>query len=263
LLQPQDDPSLLIPARDAWAFTGEQDPALSRWNGNLQEYLLSALGQAAGLCPNIEQSLKTARPGGYALDATGAHEFLTERAAALEQAGFGVMLPAWWTRKGTKVCLVALQARVKSPKMQGGGGPSLGDFARFDWEVALGDATLTLQELEALAKLKVPLVRVRGQWVEVNAEEIRGAVEFWKTKSSAKATVGQVIQMALGATEVVRGFEFKGVTATGWVGALLDQLEGRAAFTELPAPTHFVGTLRPYQVRQSWLALPAGLGHVS
>jgi SNF2 family DNA or RNA helicase len=254
LLQPQDDPSLFIPAKDAWAPTGEQDPALSRWNGNLQEYLLSALGQAAGLCPNIEQSLKTARPGGYALDATGAHEFLTERAAALEQAGFGVMLPAWWTRKGTKVRL-ALQARVKSPKMQGGGGPSLGDIVRFDWEVALGDATLTLQELEALAKLKVPLVRVRGQWVEVNAEEIRGAVEFWKKKSSATATVAQVIQMALGATEVVRGFEFKGVTTTGWVGGLLDQLEGRAAFTELPAPTHFAGTLRPYQVRgYSWLA---------
>ena len=254
LLHPQEDPSLLIPAEDAWTPTGRHGSVLRRWNGNIQEYLLSALGQAAGLCPHIESSLKTSRPGGYALDAAGAHGFLTERGAALEQAGFGVMLPAWWTRKGTKVRL-AVQARVRSPKMQGGGGPSLGDIVRFDWEVALGDATLTLEELEALARLKAPLVKVRGQWVEVNAEEIRQAVAFWKKKSSETATVGQVIQMTLGTTELVRGFDFKGVTATGWVGALLDQLEGREAFTEIPAPKHFVGTLRPYQVRgYSWLA---------
>ena len=254
LVQPQDDPSLLIPAKDAWTPTGRHNSALRRWNGNIQEYLLSALGQAAGLCPRIERSLKTSQPGGYALDAAGAHEFLTERAVALEQAGFGVMLPAWWTRKGTKVRL-AVQAHVKTPKMQGAGGPSLGDIVRFDWEVALGDATLTLEELEALARLKAPLVKVRGQWVEVNAEEIRQAVEFWRKKSSETGTVGQVIQMALGATERVRGFDFKGVRATGWVGTLLDQLEGRVAFTEIPAPRQFAGTLRPYQVRgYSWLA---------
>jgi len=254
LIQPQDDLSLLIPAKDAWSPTRRRVPALGRWEGNLQEYLLSALGQAAGVCPNIDKSLKTARPGGYAVDAAGAHEFLTHKAVALEQAGFGVMLPAWWTRKGTKVRL-AVQARAASPKMQGGGGPSLGDIVRFNWEVALGDATLTLDELEALARLKAPLVKVRGQWVEVNAEEIRGAVQFWKKKSSETATVGQVIQMALGATEEVRGFVFKGVSATGWVGTLLDQLEGRVAFTEIPAPRRFSGTLRPYQVRgYSWLA---------
>jgi SNF2 family DNA or RNA helicase len=253
LVQPQDDPSLLLQAKDAWTPTGRKASALSRWDGGIQEYLLSALGQAAGLCPHIERSLKTSQPGGYSLDATDAHEFLTERAVALEQAGFGVMLPAWWTRKGTKVRL-AVQARVNSPKMQGGG-PSLGDIIRFDWEVALGDATLTLEELEALARLKAPLVKVRGQWVEVNAEEIRQAVEFWRKKSSEAGTVGQVIQMALGATERVRGFDFKGVRATGWVGTLLDQLEGRVAFTEIPAPRQFAGTLRPYQVRgYSWLA---------
>ncbi|MBI4573584.1 MAG: DEAD/DEAH box helicase [candidate division NC10 bacterium] len=253
LLHPQDDPSLLIPVKDAWAPTGRPHPLLNRRECNAQEYLLSALGQAAGLCPQIERSLETSRPGGYALDAAGAHGFLTERAAALEQAGFGVMLPAWWTRKGTKVRL-AVQARVRSPKMQGGGGLSLEEVVHFDWQLALGDAVLTREELEALARLKAPLVRVRGQWVEVKAEEIRAALEFWK-KDAGTATVRDVIQMALGATDRARGLDFTGVTATGWVRTLLHQLEGRAAFTEIPAPRQFVGTLRPYQVRgYSWLA---------
>ncbi len=262
LLQPQDDPSLLIPVRDAWEPAGRGASALSRWDGAIHEYLLSSLGQAAGLCPYVERSLKTAKPGGYALDAKGAHGFLTEQAALLEQAGFGVMLPAWWTRKGTKVRL-AVQARVKSPKMQGGGGLSLAELVQFDWEVALGDALLSRKELEALARLKAPLVKLRGQWVEVSAEEIRAALEFWKKQPAQTATVQQLIQMSLGATDHVRGLDFKGVRATGWVGGLLDRLEGRHPFGEIPPPPQFQGTLRPYQVRgYSWLAFlrESGMG---
>jgi SNF2 family DNA or RNA helicase len=253
LLQPQEDPSLLIPVREAWERRGRGASALCRWDGAIHEYLLSSLGQAAGLCPHVERSLKTAKPGGYALDATGAHSFLTEQAALLEQAGFGVMLPAWWTRKGTKVRL-AVQARVKSPKMQGGGGLSLAELVQFDWEVALGDALLSREELEALARLKAPLVKLRGQWVEVSAEEIRVALEFWKKQPAQTATVQQLIQMSLGATDTVRGLDFIGVKATGWVGGLLDRLEGRHPFGEIPPPPRFQGTLRPYQVRgYSWL----------
>ena len=44
-------------------------------------------------------------------------------------------------------------------------------------EVALGDERLSLAELEMLARLKSPLVRVRGQWVELNAEEIQAALD--------------------------------------------------------------------------------------
>ena len=91
------------------------------------------------------------------------------------------MFPAWWTRKGTKVRL-AVQAKVKSPKMQGGSGLSLETMVQFDWEVALGDQRLTLRELEALARMKAPLVRVRGQWVEMSAQEIQAAIDFWRKK---------------------------------------------------------------------------------
>src|SRR5206468_10263375 len=51
------------------------------------------------------------------------------------------------------------------------------------------------------------------------------------------------------------GVAFGGVTATGWVADLLAQLNGQAAFEELPASPGFQGELRPYQVRgYSWLA---------
>ena len=130
LLQPHDDPSLLIPMEEAWKTKGRNISALRRNGSNVREFLLSSLGQASGICPSITASLENARPAGYSLDAAKAHEFLTEEAIALEQAGYGVMLPAWWTRKGAKVRL-AVQAKVKSPKMQGGSGLSLETIVQF------------------------------------------------------------------------------------------------------------------------------------
>jgi SNF2 family DNA or RNA helicase len=214
--------------------------------------LLSALGQASAISSRIEESLKTAAPGGHELDATGAHEFLTEKAWLLEQAGFGVFLPAWWTRKGTKLRL-AVRANVQTPKMQGGV-LSLGEIVHFDWNVALGDQTLTLQELQTLARLKAPLVKVRGQWLELNPDEIQEALAFWEKKGAGQATLRDLVRMALGATKTAGAIAFEGVSATGWFGDFLAQLEGRSAFAEMPAPGGFHGTLRPYQVRgYSWL----------
>ena len=254
LLQPHDDPSLLVPVEEAWKSGGPKLAALTRNGSNVREFLLSSLGQASGICPSIITSLENARPAGYSLDAAKAHEFLTEEAVALEQAGYGVMLPAWWTRKGTKVRL-AVQARAKSPKMQGGSGLSLETIVQFDWEVALGGRKLTLRELEALARMKAPLVKVRGQWVEMSAQEIQVAIDFWEKKGTEKASVRDIIQMALGVKDAPQGFDFKGVRATGWIGKLLKQLDGQAEFKELASPRGFSGTLRPYQVRgYSWLS---------
>ena len=254
LLQPHDDPSLLLPVEEAWEARARKISALKRNGLNVREFLLSSLGQASGICPSITASLENSKPAGYPLDTAEAHQFLTEESIALEQAGYGVMLPAWWTRKGTKGRL-AVRANVKSPKMQGGSGLSLETMVQFDWEVALGDRKLVLRELEALARMKAPLVRVRGQWVEMNATEIQTAIGFWKKRGAEKAAFRDIIQMGLGAKEAPQGFDFNGIKATGWIGKLLKQLDGQAAFRELASPKAFSGTLRPYQVRgYSWLS---------
>ncbi|MFH0925231.1 MAG: DEAD/DEAH box helicase [bacterium] len=254
LLQASNDPSLLIPAEDAWKEKKGKLSILKNYKFNAREYLLLTLGQASGISPDIETSLKTSTPAGYKLDSTCAHGFLTEKAIMLEQAGFGVMLPAWWTRKGTKLHLTA-RANVTSPKLKGGGGLSLNELISFDWEIALGEERLTLKELETLAKLKVPLVKVRGQWVQIKAEEIQAALDFWKKKANGKGTVRDIVQMAIGAKRPRETIDFAGVTATGWVADLLAQLEGRANFEELSLPHGFNGELRPYQSRGfSWLS---------
>jgi hypothetical protein len=262
LLQGTRDPSLVVPAEDVF-----QDrravPAPLRLPGfHAREQLLASLGQASGVDPRIETSLRSPAPPGYPLDAAGAFDFLSQRSMALEQAGFGVLLPSWWTRKGTAARLT-LTAAVKSPKLKSGSGLGMEALVHFEWQVAVGGVPLTLAELRALARLKLPLVRVRGQWVQVSAEEIAAALEFWRRKGQDAASLRDVVRMSVGAVKAPGGLAFEGVAATGWVGDLLTRLHGHAAFSELAAPRGFRGTLRPYQLRGfSWLAFlkECGLG---
>lgn len=256
LLQDAADPSLLIPAESAFRTKGAAVNSLERRglssHFNARAYLLSALGQCAALNPRIEASLRSPAPSGYDTDAVGAHDFLTNTAFLLEQAGFGVLLPAWWTRKGTKQRL-SVRASVKSPTLQTSAGLSLDRILRVDWEVALGDEKLGLAELKALARLKAPLVRVRGQWVELNPDEIRAALDFWKSKGE-QTSARDIVRMAMGGTPPDGGLEFAGITATGWMGDLLERLDGGDRLEELPAPEGLHGMLRPYQSRGfAWL----------
>jgi hypothetical protein len=253
LFQARNDPSLLVPAETVWNAKGTKSQLLSQAGFQPREHLLFSLGQASGICPRIEDSLKSPAPASYELDANGAYDFLNAKAMGLEEAGFGVMLPAWWSRKGTKARLTA-SAHVKSP-FQKGGGLSLTALLDFQWQLSIGGENITLAELQALAAMKAPLVQFRGQWVQMNANEIQAALEFWKKKGTGRTTAREVLQMALGAAELPGPLEFSGVTAEGWIGDLIGKLQGHTPFTEAPPPDGLQATLRPYQIRgYSWLA---------
>src|SRR4030095_16291196 len=138
----------------------------------------------AAVPPRIEASLHSAAPTGLDLDTRGAHEFLTQGAGALEQAGFGVLLPSWWTRGGASARLT-VRGRARPPRRKAEPGLSLDALSKFDLEVSLGGAKLTRAELLALAAAKEPLVRFRGRWVHVTAEEIRAALDVWRRDGGA------------------------------------------------------------------------------
>ncbi|RTL34896.1 MAG: DEAD/DEAH box helicase [Candidatus Melainabacteria bacterium] len=267
LLQCVNDQSLLIPAEDAWLNTGAVKKTFDSANFNPREQLLRSLGMASRLSDRVGESLKSPTPSGFALDNTGAFQFLTETVPALEQAGFGVMLPAWW-RKGEKAKLKK-KANIGDGTESGAedktGNPEEEDIARrvkgrfgaenvfyFDWELALGDETLSEDELMTLASLKTPLVKIRGQWVLVSKEDIKAAIEFLQKKARKKARLDEIVKLALtGATE--DGTEVE-VNAQGWVRKFLAKLTAPQVMSEVSAPDAFAGELRDYQKRgYSWL----------
>jgi hypothetical protein len=251
LLQPHDDPSLLLPAADLWNGARGALATLTGGRADLREFLLLSFAGAGRLCPPVEASLKRGIPEGFQTDAVGAVDFLTRAAPALEQAGFGVLLPAWWTRKGKTRTGLTARAKIRAPKMQGGGGMTLDEIIKFDWEVALGDTVLSARDLMALARLKTPLVRVRGQWVLLDAAEIREAAARLKQRGQ-QASARDLVRMALGGDDEIRA---DGIDAQGWINDLLARLTGREPVEDLPPPASLSATLRPYQQRgYSWLA---------
>lgn len=248
LLQAREDPSLLLPAEQVWKAKNATEAPLKILGPKAREGLLTALGQAASLCPAIEASLKDAAPAGYALNTESAFRFLAEEAPLLEQNGFGVMLPASWTGKRRVKLAASAQAKTR---FQAKAGMTLDRVLDVQWAIALGDEELTVKELMALAKLKAPLVRVRGQWVQLSAAEIQAALALHQR---ADAYTGrELLRIALGA-ENVGNLEVRRVAADGPLGELLAGLAAGDAMKPLPPPPGLTATLRPYQGRgYAWL----------
>ncbi len=254
LLQPKSDPSLMIPVSELWRTDKRTVAQLKEFGSDATEFLLTALGQAAGLCPEVAASLKVRNPDGFMCNAAGACRFLQEQAQALRSAGFVVLLPSWWVGHGA-VGRLSLTARAKTPVMQGAGDLTLDAMIQFDLAASLGDDKLDITELRRLALLKAPLVRVRGQWTMIDADEIKRAVRFLERQQQESTTARDLIAMALGSEKKVGSLPVTAVETHGWLDDLLSTLTGKQDFETLSQPGQFAGQLRPYQERgYSWLA---------
>jgi SNF2 family DNA or RNA helicase len=253
LLQASDDPSLLVPAEKVWNARGGTLRTLNRRFEGAQERLLAGLGLAARVFPPILNSLRTARPQACTLTVDEAYAFLREVGALLKGSGFGVLVPPWWDKPGAKL---GVRAKLKTEASTVGSGIlNLNALVQFDWELALGDEPLSQEEFERLAALKMPLVRVRGQWVMLQPEEIEAAIAFWEKKRRQDTMpLRDALGMALGSAQEAEGLPLQDVETSGWLNDLLQELQDGDRMEELPPPEGFVGQLRPYQVRGfSWL----------
>ena len=249
LLQAREDPSLLVSAAAVWKPKRDTQAGMKTLGPKAREGLLLALGQAATLCPAIDASLKQAAPTGHDLDTEGAFRFLAEEAGLLEQNGFGVLLPAGWA--GRRRVQLTARAQAK-PRFESKAGMTLDRVLGVQWEIVLGETGLTPEELLALAKLKAPLVRVRGQWVQLSAAEIQAALALHQRQGEA-LTGRQLLRVALGA-ESAAGLPVSGVSAEGPLGELLNGLSQAEGLAPLPPPPGLTATLRPYQERGfAWL----------
>ncbi|HEU4557297.1 MAG TPA: DEAD/DEAH box helicase [Longimicrobium sp.] len=258
LLQAADDPSLMVPADEVWR-AKETLKVLRRTVDNPQERLLEDLGRALRIFPPLQPGLKTARPTGCALDAEGAYRFLRDGAPLLAQAGFGVRVPGWWGKRAAR--LGAKLVTRPSPKSEAEGRFGLDALVAYDWKLSLGDQPVTAAELQALARHKAPLVRFRGQWVEVRPEEMEAALRLFQRGASGEMSAAEALRLAMSGGEdaTPEGLEVAGIEAHGWLRDLLAAEDGTAA--PVPEPPGFAGTLRPYQSRGvGWLSFLDRLG---
>ncbi|HEU0103688.1 MAG TPA: DEAD/DEAH box helicase [Mycobacteriales bacterium] len=259
-LQASDEPSLVVDAEQVWR-GGPDVAALAPHVDDPQEALLAELGRAVRLFPGLTAALRTATPTALELDTAGAHEFLAETAPLLVASGYGVLLPAWWGRPQARL---GARLRASTPGQPGATdvGTVIGQQGLADvrWEVLLGEHGLDEDELAALAAAGQRLVRVRGQWVQVDPDKLARARTFLRRRRSGPMALAEVLQALARADDGPGGLPVVDVQADGWLADLLSgQAEHRVA--AVAAPDGFGGTLRPYQERGlAWLAFLEQVG---
>ncbi|MEV4703571.1 DEAD/DEAH box helicase [Actinoplanes sp. NPDC049316] len=253
-LQSADDPSLYLPAEELWA--GERLPGLA---GRADETLLAGLGRAVRLFPALHEALLGARPHEMTLTTADAHEFLRQAAPLLQAAGFGVQLPSWAGRKAVGLKLTTrAKSTTPSGKAAADSGFGLEELVDFRIDLIIGDGTVSAEELAELARLKVPLVRVRGQWVELDDRQLKAALKAVGRRREGELTAGEVLQQVVDGGE--EDLPLVEVDADGRLGDLLSG-EAAARLTPVSTPPGFQGVLRPYQERGlSWLSFLGRLG---
>ncbi|CAM3734006.1 DEAD/DEAH box helicase [Nocardiopsis rhodophaea] len=254
--QSAEEPSLMLPLDEALADSGAD--WLPR---NLGPAVDAALRRAVTLYPRLgEEAGGTPRecgvpPGRVELDTEEACAFLTHHAAELAEAGFGLMLPPWAGRHDATATLNLRQATETAPTTAEGIGDRL---VEFDYRLALGGVELTHDQLEALARLKAPLIRMRGEWAHLDPARLKAAADAVARRGSGTVSEAEALRLAL--QPDLAGVEVEGVRADGDLGALL---EGRAdqEFSPMEDPPGLHAHLRPYQRRgAAWLRYLDRLG---
>ena len=254
-LQLKADPSLILDVGELWKPDSSASQHIKSYATDYSEFILTALGQASGLYPAVTESLKKKNPGGFTLDAEGAYRFLAEYAELLRSTGLIVMLPSWWSGRGG-FNRIGIKTKAKAPAMHGSGsGLTLDTMIACDYAAALGNEELDLDELKTLAALKAPLLKVRGQWTQLDHKELAAAVRFLEKKSTEELTARHILTTALGAKRKEDGVLDRSIEVDGWLQDLLEKLSGHSQFEMLQQPERFHGTLRAYQERgYSWLS---------
>ncbi|WP_017555979.1 DEAD/DEAH box helicase [Nocardiopsis baichengensis] len=244
------DPSLQLPLSEVWLGEG------GAWlPDDVESTLLRDLRRAARHFPPIRDALEELAPSAVETGTGGAYAFIRDAAPRLDAAGFAVVLPEGMD--GARLGL-RLTVREAEPSGSGGGiGPT--DLVDFSFAAVLGGAAVDLAELEELARLKQPLVRLRGRWVEVDPAHLHSALEFLRRRGSGRMRRDEALRAAASPDGGGAPLPVDEVEADGALGDLLGGAEAR--LEPMDTPADFDGALRPYQRRgAAWLRFLGRLG---
>ncbi|MGJ5805029.1 SNF2-related protein [Streptomyces europaeiscabiei] len=172
----------------------------------------------------------------------------------LERAGLSVHWQQQWTDLLRTRAVVGGQpdasAAVPRPRF------SLDDVLDGRWQMSLGDADLSDQEMDDIAQAPRPLAKVRGQWVMVDEDTARRAAD----RRIGPISSQQALRASLTGTIDVDGHVMP-CEPTAALADLVDFLRTGSRTTPVPAPQTLQATMRDYQhLGLAWLANTTSAG---
>jgi SNF2 family DNA or RNA helicase len=257
---PIADPSQLLDLQAYWK-KSPADRKLLKLGADFEQGLLLHLGYAARIYPKLWSGLDNADPAFIQMPLGEAFDFLQEEAWVLEEAGYRVIVPAWWTPKGRQRAKVRLKADSKKRKSNANpeGYFSATALASYDYEFAIGDQAVTKQEWSNLLENKAPLVQFRGQWMALDRDKMQQMMEFWQKQRQTQPEMSLVDLLKISATDDDSVELYVDHDRT--LSDMMRRLGDKSAMEEVSDPAQFQGELRPYQRRGvGWLAYLELLG---
>ncbi|MWC27870.1 DEAD/DEAH box helicase [Paenibacillus sp. MMS18-CY102] len=255
VLQDKQDPTLLVPIRlasDGEAF-GSWPAA---WSPVVHERSAGWLDRLRACLP--QERFMGSRDNCLSgpMSDGAAWQFLTVDSQRLLEAGWQVLLPAWWEAASRKK--PRLRAKVRAEAGARGAAQSLfglNAIVNFDWRIAIGDTDLSEAEFMELAARNERLVRFRGQWISLDPHllaQIRRAMDGMD--QSQGLTFQDVLQLhLLGAGQ--------DDPATGAVSPEEKASREERIKLEVELNSHLIGLINQLGQQSDWPPLdpPAGL----
>jgi SNF2 family DNA or RNA helicase len=254
LVASRRDPSLKLSLDDYWYLDAQTRAEVIRHFGqDFEKNLLLALGYAARIYPKLWDGMATARPTGCRLSMDEAFAFLTESAWVLGDAGYTVIVPAWWTPEGRRRTKIRLKTSLRSPK--GSAAVSQGYFnlsaiVAYEYQLSIGGQVVTEEEWQQLVNAKTPLVQFRGQWMELDRDKMQQLLQFWQTHQHEEQEISLLDMLKMQA-ESEDDLEWDYDES---LQDMLSRLHNKNAFVPIEDPQALQGNLRDYQRRGvAWL----------
>ncbi len=260
LVASRRDPSLKLSLDDYWYLDKQARVEVIRHFGqDFEKNLLLSLGYAARVYPTIWDGLATDRPTGCRLTLDEAFAFLKESAWVLGDAGYTVIVPAWWTPEGRRRAKVRLKTALRSPKgsATAGGYFTLDKVISYEYQLSIGGQVVTEEEWQQLVNAKTPLVQFRGQWMELDRDKMQQLLQFWQAHQHEEQEITLLDMLKIG-TEAEDDLEWDHDQS---LRDMLSRLHDKNAFAPIKDPQNLHGTLRDYQKRGvAWLQYLENLG---
>lgn len=260
LVADKKDPSLKLALSEYWSMSPKDKTNVSKKFGeNFETNVLLNLGYAARMYPKLWQGMETEYPCELRVSLEEAFDFLKESAWVLEDAGFKVIVPAWYTPAGRRRAKIRLKASSKgksASKVDNKGYFSYDSLVQYEYQLAIGDQQVTPQEWEQLVNAKTPLVHFRGQWMELDRDKMQQFLEFWQSHGDEKPEMTMLEFLQRTAQE-----DDWEVEHDEFLSSMMSKLHDKSKFEPISDLAQLQGTLREYQKRGvSWLSYLENLG---
>ena len=178
----------------------------------------------------------------------------------LEDAGYTVIVPAWWTPEGRRRARIRLKTAARPRKGAaaiGSGHLSLDTLIAYQYQLSIAGQVVTEEEWQQLVNAKTPLVQFRGQWMELDRDKMQQLLQFWQTQQRETPEITLLELLRIG-TEAADDLEWDHDEA--W-RACSPGSTTRAPSPRSRIPPALQGTLRDYQKRGvAWLQYLEQLG---